>query len=266
MLGVLLIVASAHAGAIEDWETLQDNLLKQSLDGDVPGEIAGLEVLTQQSADDPLRAVALYWLGQARYAHGDVDGARSALKECARVADGDARQPCESVLGQIEVEGDAITKVPLRWTFDHDVGGFVHPWTFQEKGSISVAPGDGGDPYLQWSTDVVPGSVDELVVGFHAPSPAPRGVRLSVRSHGTDTRLHLLFTDIWGRVYAYAGNEVVPADKWTDLDVHFDQLQGLDRTEPALQTQQLDRLVVQDRAASGHAGQNVIDIDDFEVY
>jgi hypothetical protein len=271
-LAAEVVVAGPEPVSIESWEELYDGMLLEAAGGDLDGAISRYEALVHNlSAEDPIRAEALFWLGQARYTLGDVEGAREALREGIRFAS-PARSRCKELLGQIELEESSIDHVPLEWTFDQDDHGFVHPSRYEDKGSLRIeVDGPDGDPALEWTTSVDVRKDDLLVVGFRQPTPPPRGVRFDVQSSTLDARLRILVFDAYGRKYTLGPSSaavVAPAGRWVRVDVHLDAVQGVDPTQDPLVPALIDRMLIQDVTAYyGRAsGQNTLFIDDFEVY
>lgn len=244
------------------WEMLHEGLLLEAAYGDARGAILRLERLAKELPEsDPSRAQALYWLGRMRASLGDLDGALDALQEGARTV-GPARSQCLALIGEIELERSAITRVPARWTFDNDTEGFVHLWPWSEgRGSVRVgAPSAGEDPVLQWTSSLESGETDVLVAGWRHPSPSPRGVRFQAFGLAPDVRLRLVATDGDGRRFT-SGVVAVPDGAWNAVELRFEQFDG----DGVLSTASLSRLelVLLGGPRGGEIG---VRIDDFEVF
>lgn len=270
----MLLLAAPPAAAQESqggWEHLYDTLLLQAGDHDIDGALAGYgDLVRNLGADDPVRSAALYWLGRTRYEQGDVDGARTSLRECVRIGIEKAR--CLELLGHIELEQSAIRHVPVHWTFDDTTHGFVHPWRYADKGSIRIhREGDLDDPMLAWRTSVDVRTDDELVVGFDNPKPPPSGVKFLLRSRDMNAYIRLRVYDIYGRQYGAAPPHTVvrvPKGQMIVVELPFDEVVGDDPDAVPFDARNIDRLVVQDVTAyhGDRTGENELTIDDFQVY
>lgn len=264
----LLVTEPAQAAdEIEVWGMLAEILLIEAADGDLPRAAVAYEQLVRHLPDeDPMRAEALYHLGDVRYRQGDVDGARAALREGIRV--GHNRDQCLVLLGRVELEQSAIHEVPVYWRFDGTSHGFVHPWARASRGSIHIEEEAGA---LGWTTTVDARADDQLVVGFRNPQPSPRGIRLEVQSMKMDAHLRMLVYDVFGRKYTSARGAVstpVPVGETIVIDVEMASMVALDANQGPLDPQRLDRVIIQD--VTGYVGRetgpNTLLIDNFEVY
>jgi hypothetical protein len=252
---------------IEAWEQLYDALLHASADGDVAAAAAGLEGLARGlSDDDPLRGEVLFRLGDARYALGDADRAREALRDCIRFTS-PSRPKCLDRLWRIEVDEGRIGHIPARFEFGDGVQPFVRPTTGNvDRGSLRVDDeSPGGDPALLWTVGNDP--VEDLVVGFRDPSPAPRGVRVLARTNEADVRLRVVAIDSNGRRYATPGILPVPQDGWGPIDVALDTLEAEDPGAGRLVPSRLDAVILEDATSpSRRVTGTAIWLDDVELY
>jgi hypothetical protein len=252
---------------IHAWERLQDELLVEAGDGDLPGAIGGYETLAHNLPDeDPLRAVTLYWLAHARWNAGDVDGAREALHDCIR-RPGNARDLCLRLLGDLELEESSVRSVPVLWRFD-SAGHGVMRLGIDDRGALRIdADAPGGDPALLWTMIADLRHPDEIVVGFRDPSPDPRGVRFEARGEVTDARVRILAVDARGREWSPEGTLPVPKDRWTTIDISLADLIGAAPAAGPFPDADIDRVRIVDATPPGQGtGEHGIWLDDFEVY
>jgi hypothetical protein len=258
----LLLALSAHADDRTSWEALQDELLEESLGGDLKRAQRRYQGLVRNLADDdPTRGRALYWLGRTRRSMGDVSGAREALRECVRA--GEVRRPCLDLLGDMEIERTAIRDVPTRWTFEDDDHGFVHPWAYADKGVIRLRRSE----VLSWVTNVDARRPDRLLVGFRDPSPQPRGARFRAQAVSTPAHLRLMLYDIDGHGYSLPLPVAVPVGTFIDVQVDFRNLVALEGAPVRFVATRADLMVIEDVTGDyGGSGENELLIDDFVVY
>lgn len=266
MIALWLALAGPAAATddLEAWVRLYDGLLAEAADNDVDRAVRAYQDLARTlPANAPLRGVALYWQGRALDSDDDVRGAREALRECARSAW--PRALCLDLLGRIELEQAAVREIPTRWTFDDVSHGFLHPWIYNQLGSIRVEDG-----VMVWRTTVRPDGEDRLVLGFAEPSPAPRGIRFRVRSSAVDATLRLLVFDRHGRRYVARAEAAVhraPVGRWVVVDAPLRGLTDID-DGVGLDPAELDRVILQDESGRWGAPSavNELLIDDFEIY
>lgn len=265
MWAALLLAWSA--GAAEGWALLEDALLVESVYGDLESAARTYEQLVRRLAvDDPSRAEALLALGRARAELGEPDLARAALLEGIRTAS--CLDPCQDLLGRIELEQESITRIPVRWTFDDADHGFFHPWQFDDKGTIRLERTRANDMELVWSTVIDIRKGDQLVVGFRRPQPTPRRVQFEVRSEATDAWLQVIFIDDHGRSYAVeTGAFWVPVGRTTFVDVDLQTLHPIDPLDPPFDPGRVSRLQIRDVSAveGARPGPNTMYLDDFTV-
>jgi hypothetical protein len=211
-------------------------------------------------ADDPTRAEALYWLGRVSYAQGETEQARSALREGVRT--GAMRRRSLELLGQMALEEHSIVTTPTSWDFQTATHGFVHPWRYMDKGSISNSEGQ-----LRWVTHIDQQLEDRLVVGFDRPTPTPQGARLRIRSLTQPAHLKLILTDTTDHKYALAQTiELQPGAEFVDIDIRFADVEPIDN-DSTFEPRQIDKLILEDRSGQhGQSGSNEILIDSFTVY
>jgi hypothetical protein len=258
----------------ESWALVQEALLNDALRGDLDAAVAGYEQVVehllpasggrQPPVSDPSLASALFWLGQARWAQGDVGGARLALDQCIR--SGLDKDRCLDLRSHIDLEVDSVRKVPVTWTFDDEHHGFFHPRALWNRGTIRTV-GDQGGSFLQWTTTLDGDTHDELVVGFRDPSPAPSTVRLVARSEALDGALQIVLEDTDGHSYVHEARPIrLPRGETVDIRLSLDSFRALVPGSPPLDVRRLHRLRVRDATAlTGQLGRNVWAFDLFEV-
>lgn len=247
MLLAVVLTLAAHAGPVDDWLALHDALLSRSIDGDSAAMARGCQRLVHElPGGDPLRAEALYWLGESRIELGDVDGAREALREGVRT--GCPRDRCLESLGQLELAEAAVRRVPTRWTFDSADHGVVHSWRYADQGTIRLDEVS-GEGALVWSTDVGVRSEDQLVVAFRKPEPEPERVLLRLQALDREARLRLVFMDVWGQAFTYGSGVVLPPGDTVDLEVRLDELTPLAEGGAPMRPGEVERLLLTDVTA-----------------
>jgi hypothetical protein len=258
-------LAQQHTSARND---LQQALLTETLDGDYDAAILEYQRLVRNLADGhPVRAQALYQLGAARYALGDLRGARDALIEGIR--SGACRSPCHSLLGEMDMEANAVRKIPFTWDFTNGNHGLFHPWKFDDKGTVRVqSQVETENPALIWSTRVDVQKGDVLVVGFRDPSPTPKSVRFLMQAVPYDAAIRVRVVDDQGRSYGLPDGVLrIGQTQPTVIQIALTDLQPAVPEDPPLQPSSLHRLYIEDVSAFNGTppGTNHLYIDDFEV-
>jgi hypothetical protein len=244
-----------------NWEFLYDHLLVEALDGDAnTARTAYQELVHNLPADDPTRAEALYWLGRVSYAQGETKEAQNALREGVRT--GSMRQRSLELLGQMALEEHSIKATPSSWDFESSSHGFVHPWRYVAKGSISTSDGT-----LLWLTTIDRQLDDRLVVGFDRPSPTPIGAKIRIRTVNKIARLKLIVTDTADNQYTFDDViELRPDGDFVDLHFRFSDLRPITGAS-SFDAKRIDKLIIEDRSSEyGVSGMNEIQVDRFEVY
>ncbi len=271
MIALLLALLSpAHADEIDAWIELYDGILAEAADNDVDEAVRTYQGLTRTlAADEPVRGVALYWLGRALESDDDTDGARYALRECVRA--GNARTRCLDLLGRIELESAAVRRVPTVWDLEDGQHGFIHPWVYADKGSIRLGSGDTTHKdVLVWATRVSPDLDDQLLLGFTTPAPGPNGVRMTMRPMRQDWALRVVAFDVHNNQYvATLNGGIITAQpgRWTPVNIDLSAFQALEGTG-RLRSSELDHIVLQDVSAfqGTPSGPNELWLADIRVY
>jgi hypothetical protein len=262
----MLWLAPAWAGELENWEKLHRIQLQESADGDLLQAIESYKLLSQElDARDPLLPETFYWLGKARFAARDLEGASAALNACAaRVSRW--RQRCNDLNEDVALDASAVRKVPMRWDFSGD-HGVLHPNRYAAEDRSFKIDRSGGDPQLAWTTTVDPRLDDLVIVGFDHPTPTPKGCRLVLRSSAFAARIRIAVWDEYGRRYQVAQVHV-PVGRDVPVDVRFEAVDASAANAPTFDPATIDRLIIQDVTAyyTDAHGLNTIYLDDFEVY
>lgn len=271
MIALLLALAgTAQANEIDAWVELYDGILAEAADNDVDNAVRTYQGLARTlGADAPLRGIALYWLGRALESDDDAHGARDALRECVRA--GNARTRCLDLLGRIELESSAVRRIPTRWTLEDGNHGFVHPWMYNETGSIRLRPNveDHGQ-VLVWATTISSDLDDQLLLGFVSPTPAPHGLRFDIRASNQDATLRIVVFDVAGHRFLSANSGLVqtlPNGEWQQFDMSLTGLQALEGGSSMVPSE-IDHIVLQDLSAQYGApsGPNELWLDNIVIY
>lgn len=248
-------------------EDLEDALLTEAAYGNLRGAARDYaEIVRFRPLDDPSRAQALFALGRVHAELGDAYAAREALLEGIRT--GSCLDPCQELLGRIELEQESITTLPVRWTFDDSNHGFFHPWQFDDRGTIRLER-RAEDTFLVWRTTVDVHVGDQLVVGFKNPDPPPSRLRFRAQARATEAWLKVVIVDEVGRTYALpTGNFRIPVNRTTVVEVDLAEVHPIDPLDPVLDPARI--ALVQLRDVSGVEGESpgsthTLYLDDFEV-
>jgi hypothetical protein len=273
--GALFALARAPSHAAGDatagdpersWRLVQEALLLEVLDGDLRAARARYEALVKSElpAGDPSLALAEYRLGEVCWLLEDDDAAREALDACIRA--GVQKSRCLDLRSRIDLEADAVHEVPSSWTFADPHHGFLHPRAYWDRGSIRLVS-DAERSELVWSTQVDGSQEDVLVVGFRAPTPAPRSFQIRLVSTQLDATLAFELEDLDGNRYTTPGRDPIFArGAPADLTVRLADLVGVDAGTPLLNPSRLHRLYVWDRTGrTAQTGPNELHIDQFDV-
>lgn len=252
------------------WRLVQEALLLEVLDGDLRAARARYEALVKSElpAGDPSLALAEYRLGEVCWLLENDAAAREALDACIRA--GVQKSRCLDLRSRIDLEADAVHDVPSSWTFSDAHHGFLHPRAYWDRGSIRLETGGEGDAErseLVWSTQVDGSQEDVLVVGFRAPTPAPRSFQIRLVSTQLDATLAFELEDLDGNRYTTPGRDpVFTRGAQGDLTVRLADLVGINPGTPLLNPARLHRLYVWDRTGrTAQTGPNELHIDQFDV-
>ncbi len=269
LIGALFLALPmvSHADERQSWEVLHLAQLAES-DGDVTGAIRIYRHMVRGlPADDPYRAEALYWLAHALWRSGQTREARNTLREGVRTGSCVAR--CHDLLGRIELDAYSVTKIPIRWTFDTPEHSIFHSWSYRDKGTIKIGrpPGSQEDALI-WTTFIDARKVDELVVGFAAPNPAPREVRVQLQSSAVEAWIRVLADDETGRTFTLGPiGQPVPIDRPVTVRVALDEMIASDGSGARLDPSRLSRLRLVDASGmdGNAAGDNALFLYSFEA-
>ena len=254
------LVAAAQAEDRRNWEYLYDHLLVEAVDGDTETASDAYRELIRSLPDDaPTRSEALYWLGRVEYAAGAIEAAQVTLRDGVRA--GTQRRRSLELLGQIALEQTAIIRVPTTWTFEGAGHGFVHPWRYMDKGTIST-----NGQSLVWTT-FIDHQEDRLVVGFDRATPAPQGVELRLRTINQDAQLQVLLSDTKDQLFTHPEFIALGiTSEFLTIDLQFAEFVQTNTTA-TIDPRQIDRLILRDVSGKFEAnGPNEIHIDLFRVY
>jgi hypothetical protein len=262
-----LFAGLSLASPVDSWQDLHEARLAEALDHDTPrAEKIYRRLIQSLAADDPIREEALYSLGNSLYASGYRDDAVSVLVEGLRTARSRAR--FQDLLQLIELDQTSIREVPTTWDFEDDLHGILHPWGYQDKGILRVASVD-GNRVLAWSTTVVSGEEDQVLVGIHRPDPAPSGLRFDIGATQFDSWVEVAIYDDLGEAWVWGGGRIRAR---TGLLLTFDlPMSGFRRASDApgqLDPATANRLVIRDVTAfhGESTGEHALLFDDFSVY
>lgn len=263
---------AAASDSQRSWRLVQEALLLEVLDGDLRAARARYEALVKSElpAGDPSLALAQFRLGEVCWLLEDDAAAREALDACIRA--GVQKSRCLDLRSRIDLEADAVHEVPSSWTFADAHHGFLHPRAYWDRGSIRLETsqpetGEAERSELVWSTQVDGSQEDVLVVGFRAPTPAPRSFQIRLVSTQLDATLAFELEDLDGNRYTTPGRDPVFArGTQGDLTVRLADLVGVNPGTPLLNPSRLHRLYVWDRSGrTAQTGPNELRIDQFDV-
>jgi len=273
MLRVALVLAglcaSANATAQQTARTmLRQAMLTEAMDGDYDQAIQRYQTLVHELPQGhPVRADALYRLGSARYALGDLRGARDALLEGIR--SGSCRTPCHTLIGEMQLEAESVRTLPVHWDFSTDDHSVFHPWAFDDKGSIRIqATNEVDNPALIWSTEVDVRKGDQLVVGFRDLSPPPKNLSVRMQAAPNPAAIRVRVVDTHGHTYTRRDGLVrIPTDRPTTVVVTMEDLVSDDPATPPLNPAEIHRVYLEDYSAFNGTppGPNQLYLDDFRV-
>lgn len=257
-----LLATLARADELDARIELYDAMLAEAAWGDLDTAIAAYRRLSRNVGErDPAGTDALYWLGNALDQLDQPEEAREAL--VGGISSGRCTG-CRDLLERISIDGESVTSVPVRWSFDDANHGFFHPWTVQDTGSIRLAPGPKGDPSLEWTSNAQARRPDQLVVGFRHPSPAPHTVRFELTATGLTAILQVWAQDDDGRTWTLPEPVVIEAGQRRAVTIALSALIPEDGGPP-LEPAALSRLTLVDLTGTRGSGPHTLWIDDFEV-
>lgn len=265
---LVLLVATAWGQDPEDVDIMQTARLNESAYGNHEDAIRGYtELVRRLAADDPLRAEALYRLAFAEYSLGNLEAARDPLFEANRTGVCHAR--CQMLLGQLDLERNAVRQTPIEWDFSNTEHGLHHPWRYQDKGGIRVeTTAESRDPALVWRTTVDVNKGDQLVIGFENPAPAPEVIRFTIGTDDRDASIRVRLVDDLGRNYGPSQGPIrIRPDTDVEVELKLRKLIAADPSAPPLDPSTLARMYIEDVSAfSGTPpGEHELSLDDFVI-
>lgn len=242
-------------------------MLAEAEDGDIQGAVAWYEgLINGLPPNDPSQGELNYWLGRARYAQGDAEGARKALRIALQYPTVETQ--ARALIGQIDSEELQIHRLPLTMDFDTGSGHFLHSWRHGDKGSVArgLPPGE-QDPALAWTTQVEEREDDAVVVWFAPDAPALTQVSFRIRSQEFPAAMVLLLEDTKGRRFAYPALLITSTTEWVSVDLLAQDFVPVDAGLEPLDTGDIRSLSFWDRTAfeASSRGQNVHYLDDFAL-
>jgi tetratricopeptide (TPR) repeat protein len=248
----------------------------------------------ESGAGDYEAAVAVY---RALLERGDALDERTAAEACMRlglaherleqVAEAEAAydrilrkypntswsNDAQQRLRSLDEDRKRVSKLPVRWTFDDDLGGLFHARNRTQKGRLTWEPeadGPQAPGVAAWQTYVTGGEDDLTVVGFD-PTLLLQG-ELSLRLRVRNFPAHLVFflVDAAGGRYASATSVVRPEEGWRTVSLGPADFVDRSRApgESGFQAQAgITYLMIQDVTgySSTDRGENVLLLDDLEV-
>lgn len=252
--------ASAAEGPA-DWNELYDARLLEVADGRTRAVVENLTSLRSRvDRDDPLHGEVAWWLAQARFALGDVEGARESLAEARRYRG--VRDLAIAFEGQLEYITREVKSLPLRESFEGGVGPLVHAWRqgpfgrvvsgtparlaplledgltefmdlpLEEVRRASRAPPAGTspapeDPAVIWTVVVRDMRHDHLLVNLGQAARHPTAVRFQAQAVGFPGYIRLIAVDERGREYA-SDYYAVPTEGPVALDYALTDFYAVD--------------------------------------
>ncbi|MCO4743725.1 MAG: hypothetical protein KC912_02980 [Proteobacteria bacterium] len=268
MLALFAGPASAQQLPVQAWQDLHRARLAEAIDHDVDrAERIYRRLIQSLAAEDPIREEALYSLGSALYSTGRNAEAVEVLLEGNRTAQ--RRSRFQDLLQLIELDQTSVRRIPARWDFGRDAHGLLHPWGYQEKGSLRISAQPDGNSVLVWSTRVAVSEDDQLLIGFDNPQPAPAGIRFDVAATVFDAWLEVVVHDDLGRAWTWPeGRLRARTNLLLTFDLAFSGFVLADGSRDSLDTSTIDRLVIRDVSAfqGKYAGDHDILLDDVEIY
>jgi len=231
-----------------------DAKLYESAHGDLDRAIETYQQVARM-ADSPeqasVRARALLGAGRALHAAGELDEARRAYEVCRRITTSGQLQnvdtdACAAGARQVALEQGAVRRIPTRWTFDDPEHGFV---LFSDRGSMAIERRD-GDAVLVWSQEVAGPQIADLIVALEGPTPAPRGLRLSLHAEDDNALLELIVEDERGYAFALPGKLFRADRELRTWEIDLAELEPLDQGWPALEPGRVSAIRLRDSTGS----------------
>lgn len=240
------LILSALAVPPSASSELLDGLLTESADGDLSAAVRSYErVLSELSGDDPLRSEALYRLGNAHYHLGDDEAATAALLLGAdRPGE---RGRCMEFLDRIALRRASVQSVPADLSGAALAANLVHPWYYQDKGSLRVE--NTSTDAVQWTTQVDKRKADEIWLSTRTVSQPIRALTLTAHTTNFPTFLRVVVVDEEGRRYGLSADPpvmVITVEEDVTFTVALSDLVPIDTSTKAVPIERVDRVVLQD--------------------
>ncbi len=223
MRALLLLGAAALArgDSPESWAALHAGRLMSALDRDAPAAAAVYEALLPGlDPGSPLQGEAWYWLGRARMDAGDLEGARAAMREAARVPS--ARAMAREWLALVRLAEQEVESLPHVERFEANTGRLVRSWAAADPEALEVVHEPGlGTGALSWVTDVVEGASDGVVIGLSPRAARVGRVRVRLQAAAFEAWVQVVLTAADGDRVATPAIQV-PAGAWREVEVALD--------------------------------------------
>lgn len=243
------VLNTSWAVDAEQRRTLFDALLLESTHHDREEATRLHLTLSNSLADGPTRQEVHYWWAFGRQEEGKTVDASDILLRSVRA--GNCDRNCRILLEELEIERESIRATPSLWTFDRTDHGVFHPWTFQDRGSLTLTSGD--DPSLLWTTRPTSTRSDRLVIGFAAPKPTPSELSFGVTATRRDGWLQVVAEDIDGRRYTAPESFHCAQSSPRRIRVRLAELVALDGKSPtSIQPDALWRVAIVDVQGAQH--------------
>ena len=262
---MILLLALAQAQDVRAWQGLYEGMLMESGEGDLAGAIAWYEgLIAGLPEDDPSLGELNFWLGRARYAEGDAEGARQALR--AAITDPVVEDRARALLAQIDSQELRVRRLPMSYEFTSGTGHWLHSWKHGEKGRLeSKAPPGSEDPALAWFTNVADRETDAIGLWFDEDAPRMSQIEFDLRSGDFPATLRLIVEDDMGQRWEYPEIRT-STEAWIGVEARLSEFVPLDagsgaspRTVRALSLWDVTAFTRPDR------GPNVIYVDNLAI-
>lgn len=259
ILGALVLSALANP----PWTNaeLAKGLLMESVDGDLSAAAQQYErVLEELADDDPLRGEILYRLGSARYHLGDDEAATAALLLGANRPG--ERGRCMELLDRIALSRASVEGVPADLSGASLASKLVHPWYYQDKGTLGVE--HTAHNAVQWATVVDKRKADEIWLSARTAAQPIGAFALTAHATNFPTFLRVVVVDEEGRRYGLNADPpvwIIEVGEDATLKVSLADLVPIDTSTKAAPIQRVDRIVLQDATlfySNDHGANRVI--------
>lgn len=230
---LLALLGLAQGQDVRAWQGLHEGMLIESAQGDLAGAIRWYEgLIAGLPEDDPSLGELNFWLGRARYASGDAEGARRALR--AAMVDPGMEEAARALLAQIDSQELRVQRLPLHYEYTTGTGHWLHSWKHGEKGWLSSeAPPDGDNPALAWHTTVNDRETDAIGMWFDESAPRPEVFSMDLRSSPFPASLHLIVEDELGHRWELAEIRT-STEAWVGIEARLEDFVPLDAGSGAL--------------------------------